>query len=129
MTAAGDGPVVLRWDGHVLYAAVTGRATGPAIDTFADALRVGLDAPGHFGVLFDRRAMTAPTADGRDALTRWGEDLTPRLAGRCAAWADLFDERRAASLDRAGTDHRPGPYPQRTFTNPADARDWIDTHL
>ncbi len=128
MTTA-DSPVVLRWDGRVLHAAITGRATGPAIDAFADALHTAVDTAGPFAVLFDRRAMTAPTADGRAALDRWAATLAPRLTGRCAAWADLFDPRRAASLARAATSHRPGPYPQRTFTDPAAARTWIDTHL
>lgn len=119
-----DGIVVRRED-RLLLVVVTGRATGAVVDAFADTLRTAATEDRPLLVLFDRRAMTAPTEEGRAALARWPAEVLPVLAGRCTGWADLFDERRAASLARAGTNHEPGPYPQRTFTDPAAARTWL----
>jgi hypothetical protein len=117
--------IEVRRDGRLLHVTVTGRATGPVVESFADTLRAAAAEPGPLLVLFDRRAMTAPTEEGRSALERWPAEVLPVLAGRCTGWADVFDERRAASLARAGTRHEPGPYPQRTFSDPAAARDWL----
>lgn len=117
----------------VIGVAVEGRATAEAIRGIAAALETALASYERFTVLFDRRAMTAPTADGRAELQRWAVDDLPRLRGRCVGWADVFDARRAASLERAaeapnahhaGT-HPVGGYPQRTFTDVAAARRWL----
>jgi hypothetical protein len=75
-----------------------------------------------FAVVFDRRAMTAPTPDGRRVLEEWAARTMPRMPGRCVAWADVLDERRARSL--AGSGRAAPPYPQRTFTDPDEARAW-----
>jgi hypothetical protein len=114
---------------RLLDTRIDGRVTPEAIDGLARAVQDLLDGDGPFAVVFDRRAMTAPTPDGRRALQDWATTL-PRLAGRCAAWADVLDDRRAGNLARAGSADRSGlPYPQRTFTDPDEAREWARAAL
>jgi hypothetical protein len=108
--------------------AITGRVTGEAVAGLRAALEEALGSGRPFGVVLDRRAMSAPTPEGRAALATWGEALLPRLAGACAAWADVYDERRAASLARAGDRGSPG-YPRRTFACPTEAESWVHAHL
>ncbi len=108
--------------------AVDGRATGAAIEAMRSLLEDALARGRPFSVLFDRSRMTALTPDGREALERWDAELTPRLGAGCLAWADLYDERRGASLLRARDgrdDDAVHPYPQAIFVDPAEARAWL----
>jgi hypothetical protein len=110
---------------RLLEARIDGRVTAEAVASLARSVQDLLDGDGPFAVVLDRRSMTAPTADGRRALQEWAAASLPRLAGRCAAWADVLDERRVASLARAGSADRAHlPYPQRTFSDPDEARGW-----
>jgi hypothetical protein len=111
-------------DPRLLDARIVGRVTPEALAELAGPLDALLDGDGSCAVVLDRRAMTAPTPAGRAALEEWAATTTPRPAGRCVAWADVLDERRAASTDRVGSGHdrEAAPYPQRTFTDPAEAR-------
>jgi hypothetical protein len=112
----------------LLRVAIDGRVTAQAVAGFRDALEAAVAAGVPFAVLFDRRSMTAPTAEGRDALLRWSAELLPRLHPLCVAWADVFDARRAAALQRSGG-HAEHGYPQRTFASVAEAERWLFTHL
>lgn len=119
----------------VVEVALAGRLDADAMGALARALRERVATGRPFGVVLDRHLLSAPTAAGREALARWGVEDLPAVVGPCAAWADVFDERRAASLARAaaaraehpgetGQDGRPG-YPQQTFTDAAAARAWV----
>lgn len=115
---------------RLLDARIDGRVTVDAITALARPLDALLADGRPFAVVFDRRAMTAPTAEGRQALADWAARTLPRLAGVCVAWADVLDERRIASLARAGGEHRDHlPYPQRTFADPDEARAWAAAAL
>ncbi len=122
MTGSSDGLVEL---------AVVGRATGEAVEGIRAPLEGALAQARPFAVLFDRSRMTALTPDGRDALSRWEAELTPRLASWCVAWADVYDERRGASLLRARERAEPGasPYPQDLFVDRAAALAWLADRL
>jgi hypothetical protein len=112
---------------ELLEVAVVGRPTPESLEPLARRLDQALEGEASFAVLFDRRAMTAPTPEARTALEQWAQRTMPRLPGRCAAWADVLDERGAGSLARArGVDGRADQdaepdlshgYPQRTFTD------------
>lgn len=111
---------------------IVGRITPTSVREFTDPLRDCLARERPFRALFDRRAVSAPTDDGRAALTELYADWA-RLAPLVVAWADVYDPRRAASLARARQaraergDERPGPaYPHRVFDDLADARAWLD---
>jgi len=118
-----------RWDGDLLHVAITGRLTSDDIAALASALDAR-GSEGCFAVFFDRRELGAPTADGRAALEHWAAGALPRLAPRCAGWADLFDERRFRSLSRDGTvESRGSGYPQRTFGDEAEALEWVLARL
>ncbi len=114
---------------RVVRLAITGRVTRAAMDDFTATLEQALAVPGGFAVVFDRSAMTGLTPDGREALARMDADLMPHLDGRCLAWADVYDERRAASL--ANAERRRGsdapsshPYPSRVFDDLGEAERW-----
>ncbi len=119
MNGAADGIVRL---------AVTGRATGEAVEGLRASLEEALSGRRPFAVLFDRSRMTALTPEGRAALERWDAELTPRLPAWCVAWADVYDERRARSLQR-GRDGRgrsaEAPYPQEIFDTATLAERWL----
>ena len=113
--------VELRVDGRITAASALG-FTGP--------LRSCLAAGRPFLALFDRRTISAPTPDGRAALEELYRDW-PAVAGLVLAWADVYDERRARSLERArrareaaGTQVGPA-YPYRLFDDLGAARDWL----
>lgn len=117
----------------VVQVALHGRLDAEEMDALAGALRDQVATGRDFGVVLDRRRLTAPTAAGREALARWGTEDLPAVVTPCAAWGDVFDERRAASLARAaqardGSDEGPG-YPHRVFTDAAAARDWVAQKL
>lgn len=117
-------------DGSALQVKIDGRVTAEAIETFRTAIQAGLDRPGSFTACFDRSAMTAPTKEGRAALETWAAVYLPQLAGRCAGWADVYDQRRMRSLTRtAGSDPseegEAAPYPQQLFGDVATARAWL----
>ena len=117
--------------GPVVRLAIQGRATGAAVDGIRAQVEAALAHERPFAVLFDRSRMTALTPDGREALQRWDDELTPRLPAWCRAWADVYDERRAASLRRAEErSPRPSgrPYPQRTFADSGEAERWLAAH-
>lgn len=128
-------------DGAVLRVAIEGRVTGQAISTFEALLEAALADGSPYAVLFDRRAMTAPTAEGRAALDRWADTLMPRVAATCAGWADVYDERRARSFRSAleaaaaatsGDDERPADppaYPHELFDDMTVAETWLLTML
>lgn len=104
---------------------VDGRVTGTAVAALTGALRKAVGTGEAYVVLFDRRAMTAPTKEGRDALRKWST-LMPEVAAGCAGWADVYDTRRAASLRAAGhTGTEFGGYPQRLFDDVAAAERWL----
>lgn len=111
---------------------ITGRATGDAVEGIRAQVEAALARGEPFAVRFDRSRMTALTPDGRQALERWEVELTPRLPAWCRAWADVYDERRAASLLRA-EQRRPSaersPYPQGVFADPAEADRWLLARL
>ncbi len=111
--------------------AVVGRATGDAVEGIRAPLEDALARARPFAVLFDRSRMTALTPDGRAALSRWEAELTPRLASWCVAWADVYDERRGASLLRARERFAPtaSPYPQDLFVDRAAALAWLAARL
>jgi len=124
------------WDAQhdrdgMLRVAIDGRVTAEAVGGLRAALEDALAAGRPFAVLFDRRAMTGPTPEGRAALLRWSAELLPRLHPACAAWADVLDERRAASVERAdGGGARPDHgYPRRTFSSTAEAERWLLARL
>ena len=121
--------VSVRVTDDVVEVAIDGRLDAGAMDALAAAVRERVATGRPFGVVLDRRLLSAPTAAGREALARWGAEDLPSVVGPCAAWADVFDERRAASLARAarerGADHRGPGHPHRTFTDAAAARDWV----
>lgn len=119
---------------NVVQVALRGRLDAAAMGVLADALRGRVATGRAFGVVLDRRLLSAPTTDGREALARWGAEELPAVVGPCAAWADVFDERRAASLARAAQVRaaRPGDgapagpgYPHRVFTATTAARAWV----
>lgn len=115
---------------RLLEARIDGRVTAEDVAGLARSVQDLLDGDGQFAVVFDRRTMTAPTPDGRRALQEWASATLPRLAGRCAAWADVLDQRRVASLARTGSaDREHLPYPQRTFTDIDEARGWAQDAL
>ncbi len=122
----------------ILDLRIDGRITAASVDALATPLFAAVDRAAPFAVLFDRRTMTAPTADGREALeaafARW-----EGVEAHCVAWADLLDERRAGSLARATAaaaeagepephDHEHA-YPQQTFTDEPAARAWLAAAL
>ena len=114
----------------LLEVSVEGRLTPESLAPLADRIDGALRAGGTFAVLFDRRPMTAPTPAGRAALERWAAGTMPLLRDRCAAWADVLDERRAASIARArggdeDAEDAARGYPQRTFADEAAARAWV----
>ncbi|MGL5819275.1 MAG: hypothetical protein ACRCYR_17055 [Phycicoccus sp.] len=118
-----DGVTAQR-DGAWLTVAIVGRVTKPAVDEFARHLREAITAGEPYVVVFDRSAMTAPTADGRTALEAWEDELMPEVARTVTGWADVYDSRRARALqesDRGGAD---AGYPHRIFDDPAAARSW-----
>lgn len=134
------GGVTVEREGPWLRVAIVGRVTGEAIAAFEAALERAVARPEPYVVLFDRRAMTGPTKEGREALDRWGESIMPRVAATCAGWADVYDERRAAAFrnaavategtdqeaDREGEDEAPGPaYPHQLFDDHAAATAWL----
>ncbi|MET7952158.1 hypothetical protein [Micromonospora sp. NPDC005324] len=141
VAALGENGVDRAGGGVVVRIAIAGRITPEAVNRFADSLDHAVSGGTAFAVLFDRRTMSAPTREGRAALHRWGHHGLPRLVGPCVAWADLYDERRAASIARAAAtraaatprdgepDEPPPPYPQRIFTDPGDALGWLHHHL
>jgi hypothetical protein len=126
-------------EADVVVVTVEGRVTREAMEVFGAALTHALATERPFAVLFDRRAMTATTKEGRVAVEQWAAEFLPRLAGPCRAWADLFDVRRAASLARASArraeDDQDSPpdtgagYPQRTFDDASAARTWLRDRL
>ncbi len=126
MTAPGT---TVSRDGQLVVVGIAGRATGAAVGALRSVLEEALDRGERFTVLFDRSRLTAATADGRAELERWSQELTPRLGHGCLAWADLYDERRAASLARAAATQGESalPYPHRTFGDVAEARRWLAT--
>lgn len=112
----------------VVELTVTGRITAEAIDGIAERLGPAVDSGSCFAVLFDRSAMTAFTEDGRAALDTWWERVQPAVEDRCAGWADLYDERRAAALRdhaRAGE----SAYPHEVFSDRAEATAWLAERL
>ncbi len=111
----------------MLHLALVGRLTAADIDLVAQA--VGAGGP-RFGVVFDRRLLGAPTAEGRAALDRWAAEDLPAHVPAIAAWADVLDERRHRSLTRDGQQESRGAgYPQRTFTDPGAALAWVRAAL
>ncbi|MGL4177058.1 MAG: hypothetical protein ACRCSN_13365 [Dermatophilaceae bacterium] len=98
--------------------------TKMAVDEFARHLRDAIADDQPYVVVFDRSAMTAPTADGRAALEQWEHELMPEVARTITGWADVYDTRRAETLqqsDRGGAD---AGYPHRIFDDLAAARSW-----
>lgn len=119
-------------EGDVVRVAVQGRLDGEDVDTLAQALRERLDTGRDFGVVFDRRELGAPTKAGREALERWGSADLEAMGKPCAGWADVYDERRAASLTRAAENregHEKPAYPYRMFTDVAEAHAWASQQL
>jgi hypothetical protein len=122
------------WAGRILEIKIDGRVTAEAIEGFRHALADALGEGGPFAVCFDRSSMTAVTKDGRAALERWAAEYLPQLAGRCHGWADVYDQRRAASLTNAAVrnGHRSAAepaYPQQVFADADVARDWLRSLL
>ncbi|MFP5336604.1 MAG: hypothetical protein ACLGIV_14965 [Actinomycetes bacterium] len=128
LTAAGG--LTAAWRAGVLEVVAEGRTTLGAVRAFEAHLWDAVAGGAPFAVLYDRRRVTAPTPDGRRALTRWPGELLPALGRSCRAWADVLHARRAASLRRAGypvgEQLSPYGYRQRSFTDPAAARAWLD---
>ena len=112
---------------------IDGRITTASALSFTQPLRACLATGQPFRALFDRRSVSAPTSGGRAALTDLYTEWD-RLAALVVAWADVYDVRRAASLERARQarlargDRRPGPaYPHRVFDDLGAARAWLGT--
>ena len=117
----------------VVELSIVGRITASSVRGFTDPLRARLTAGQPFRALFDRRAVSAPTPEGRAALAELYVDWDA-LAALVVAWADVYDPRRAASLERArqaraarGAPRTPPPYPHHVFDDLAAARAWLDT--
>ena len=112
---------------------IDGRITATSVLSFTEPLRACGAAGQPFRALFDRRSVSAPTPCGRAALDELYAEWD-RLAALVVAWADVYDVRRAASLERARQarlargDRRPGPaYPHRVFDDLDAARAWLGT--
>ena len=115
---------------ELLELAVTGRVTADAVRGMAAQVWSRIERGERFLVLFDRSAMTAPTAEGRaavEALFAQWDRIAPHVVG----WADVFDERRAQSLAGAQVDDEDDehgddlPYPHQLFGDADDARRWL----
>lgn len=111
---------------------IVGRITATSVRDFSDPLRACLADGRPFRALFDRRAVSAPTPEGRAALAELYVDWAA-VAELVVAWADVYDPRRAASLERArlaraerGQERSGPPYPHRVFDDLAAARAWLD---
>lgn len=107
---------------------VDGRLTQASSAAYRAALLAAADAGEPFLALLDRRTMRGPTPDGRRATAelaaRWGQ-----IAPLVLAWADVYDEARAASLRRGlRTDRARPPYPYAVFTDLSTARAWLRGH-
>lgn len=119
-------------DAPVVDLSIVGRITATSVRGFSEPLRRCVAEGRPFRALFDRRAVSAPTAEGREALSalylEWAD-----VAELVVAWADVYDPRRAASLERARQTRaergspRPGPpYPHRVFDDLDLARRWLE---
>jgi hypothetical protein len=118
--------------GH-LEVRIDGRITPDAVAGFAEPVRAAVATGRPFTVLFDRSSIAGPTAEGRVALDaffeRWSE-----VAPLVAAWADVYDERRAASLLRAYAEREARgegsgtPYPHRICRSVDEAGAWLTQH-
>lgn len=110
---------------------IAGRITPASLGGFRAPLEAAVDAGRPFTVLYDRREVGAPTAEGRAALyafyERWDE-----VAALVVAWADVWDPRRERSLRRAaqaraeaGRERPRPPYPHAAFACVDEARSWL----
>ncbi|MGL5861422.1 MAG: hypothetical protein ACRCY9_09230 [Phycicoccus sp.] len=104
--------------------AIVGRVTRSAVDEFARHLRDAVAEGRPYVVVFDRSAMTAPTADGRTALEAWEDELMPAVARTVVGWADVYDARRATALQASDHGGADAGYPHRIFDDLTAARAW-----
>lgn len=113
---------------RIVELSITGRITAAAIVGVAARCAPALESEARFAILFDRTAMTAFTDDGRAALEQWWGTVEAEVDARCAGWADLYDERRAASL-RASAHVSDSAYPHQVFDDRSEAVTWLEARL